>query len=78
MKKIIPVLLVILIILNTFGFNLLLDYLILKCKYDFSNERHYDPERVVLLKIGGNELKDLQRVDDKEIRYKGRMYDIIK
>ena len=78
MKKIIPALLIVLIVLNTFGFNLLLDYLILKCKYDFSNEKHHDLEQIILLKITDDEAKDLQRVDDNEIRYKGKMYDIIK
>ena len=78
MKKIIPALLIILIVLNTLGFNLLLDYLILKCKYDFSNEKHHDLEQIILLKITDDEAKDLQRVDDSEIRYKGKMYDIIK
>ncbi len=78
MKKIIPVLLIILIALNTFGFNLLLDYLIIKCKYDFSIERHHAKEQVTILKINDDEAKDLQRVDDDEIRYKGKLYDIIK
>ena len=78
MKKIIPALLIVLIVLNTFGFNLLLDYLILKCKYDFSNEKHHDLEQIILLKITNDEAKGLQRVDDNEIRYKGKMYDIIK
>ncbi|MEJ2617191.1 MAG: hypothetical protein P8Z35_19730 [Ignavibacteriaceae bacterium] len=78
MKKIIPVLLIILIVLNTFGFNLLLDYLILKCKYDFSKKGHYDLEQVILLKITGDEAKEFQRIDENEIRYKGKMYDIIK
>ena len=78
MKKIIPVLLIILITLNTFGFNLLLDYLIQKCKYDFLNEGHHDLKQVTLLKISNDEQKNIQRVDDDEIRYKGKMYDIIK
>ena len=78
MKKIIPVLLIILLVLNTFGFNLLLDYMILKCKYDFSNEKYHDPGQITLIKINENDEKDLQRVDDNEVRYKNKMYDIIK
>ncbi len=78
MKKIIPSLLIILIFLNTFGFNLLLDYLIYKCKNDFSNEKFYDLNQMVILKISPDEEKDLQRFEDDEVRFKGKMYDIIK
>ena len=77
MKKIIPLILIILITLNTFGFNLLLDFLIQKCKYDFINERNHDFKRVTLLRLTGDEEKKIQRVDDHEIRYKGKMYDIV-
>ena len=76
MKRIIPALLIILIILNTFGFNLLLDFLIVKCKSDFAVQKHHDSEKVILLKIAEND-GELQRIDGNEIRYKGRMYDII-
>ena len=78
MKKIIPVLLIILISLNSFGFNLLLDYLIFQCKRDYSTEKYYPSNEIVVLKIIPDENKNLQRVDDNEIRYKNKMYDIVK
>ncbi len=78
MKKIIPLLLITLIFLNTFGFNLFLDYLLFQCKRDFSKESFYNSKRIVVLKITPEEQKNLQRVDDDEIRYKNKMYDIFK
>ena len=78
MKKILPLLLIILILLNTFGFNLLLDYLIFQCKKDFSTEKRYPSNEIVVLKITPDENKNLQRVDDNEVRYKNNMYDIVK
>jgi hypothetical protein len=78
MKKIIPVLLINLIFLNTFGFNLLLDYLIFKCRKDFSAERIYNSDEIVILKITPNERKNLQVLEDDEVRFKGEMYDVVK
>jgi hypothetical protein len=78
MKKIIPLLLINLILLNTFGFNLLLDYLIFQCKRDFSRENFYDSNKIIVLRITSCEKKNLQRIDDDEVRYKDNMYDIIK
>ena len=78
MKKIIPLFLITLIFLNTFGFNLFLDYLLFQCKRDFSKENFNSSKKIVILKITPEEQKNLQRVNDDEIRYKGKMYDIDK
>lgn len=78
MKKILPLFLILLISLNAFGFNLLLDYLIFQCKRDFSAEKYYRSNEIVVLKITLTENKNLQRIDDHEVRYKNNMYDIVK
>ncbi len=78
MKKILPLLLITLIFLNTFGFNLLLDYLLFQCRRDFSKEKFFESNKIIVLKITSDEKKNLQRVDDNEVRYKDKMYDIIR
>jgi hypothetical protein len=78
MKKNLPVLLISLIFLNTFGFNLLVDYLLFQCKRDFSAEKFYDLDKMIVLKVTGDEKIKLQRIDEDEIKYEGKMYDIFK
>ena len=78
MKKSLPLLLIILILLNTFGFNLFLDYMIFQCKRDFSMEKYYPSSEIIVLKIIPDEINNLQRVGGHEVRYKNKMYDVVK
>lgn len=79
MKKLLPVLLIILISLNTFGFNLILEYMIYSCKIHFNEyvENELQESEVVVFKMSEIGKGKFIRYDD-EIKYDGHMYDIIK
>ena len=79
MKKLLPILLIFLISLNTFGFNLILEYLIYSCKIHFNEHLEKEPgeNEIVVLKMSEIEKNKFIRHDD-EIKYDGHMYDIIK
>ena len=79
MKKLLPVLLIILISLNTFGFNLILEYLIYSCKIHFNEyaENEMEESEMIVFRISELEKNKFKRYDD-EIKYDGHMYDIIK
>lgn len=40
----------------------MLDYMILKCKYNFSSEKYHEPKEVTILKIISKEMKNLQKI----------------
>ncbi len=79
MKKLIPILLIILISLNTFGFDFILGYLLFTCKLDFKEhvENNSIKKDLVVFKMSQIDSNKFQKFDD-EIKYDGRMYDIVK
>ncbi len=79
MKKLIPISLIILISLNTFGFDFILGYLLFTCKIDFKEHVENDSikNEFKVFKISQIDQIKFQKLDD-EIEYDGHMYDIIK
>ncbi len=79
MRKILPAILIILISLNTFGFNFILGYLLYSCKKDFKefNKGQLIKNPITCFRLSLLDKTKLKRYDD-EINYDGKMYDIIK
>lgn len=79
MKKLIPILLIILISLNTFGFDFILGYLLFTCKIEFKEhvEKNSIKNDLKVFKISQVDSKKFQKFDF-EIKYDGHMYDIVK
>lgn len=79
LNKILPIILIALISLNTFGFTLVLEYLLYSCKIEFREyaARNLSEEDITVFNLSELDKSKLRRFDD-EIKYDGHMYDIVK
>ncbi len=79
MKKILPIILIVLISLNTFGFDFILGYLFYNCKNNFKDQEvsSLAKNEIKVFKLSQLEKNKLQMFED-EIKYDGHMYDIVK
>ncbi len=79
MKKILPILLIILISLNTFGFDFILGYLLFTCKLEVKEHsaNNLIENEIKVFRMSQIDRSEFQKFDN-EINYKGHMYDIIK
>ncbi len=80
MKRNISILLLILILLNTSGFSLMFGLLYYSCKLENENPGAMleTGKQKLVLTVKKSGLADIVRVNDREIKYKGKMYDVIK
>lgn len=81
MKKFLPALLIVIISLNAFGFNLILEYLIYSCKLHFNEyvKQEMNEDEIIVFKLSELNKDELIKYEDEgEFKYKGKMYDIFK
>jgi len=79
LNKIIPIILVVLISLNTFGFNLVLECLLYSWKTEFKEYvvNSNSEKKITIFHLSELDQNKLRRFDD-EINYDGHMYDVVK
>ena len=80
MKKTLSILLIELLFLNLVGFNLIFGYMLYSSKSEgLSSVKNIDDlSEAILIVLTKVNRSDFQMIDSKEIKYKGRMYDIYK
>ena len=80
MKKTLSVIIILLLLFNTLGFELLFSFILVQCKEDASQEMKILGEKneLQMLRIEKKDASGLIRLNDREIKYHGELFDVYK
>ncbi len=80
MKRLLSILIILLLLFNTIGFELLFSFVLVQCKEDASQTMKIlgEKNKLQILKIEKDASADLIRVNDREIKYHGELFDVYK
>lgn len=78
MKKSLSVLIILLLLFNTFGFELFFSFVLIECKEDASHALKVleAKNELQVLRIKKENISEVVRLNEKEIKYHGELFDV--